>query len=47
MLQDGVLNFSFELLEECERGNLDEKEAFWIDMYSSNKFGYNSTRGNK
>lgn len=47
MQKDGVWNFSFELLETCPREQLNEKEAFWISMYQSNKFGYNSTKGNK
>lgn len=47
MQADGVWNFTFELLEECSRELLNEKEKFWINMYQSDKFGYNSTKGNK
>lgn len=47
MQKDKVWNFTFELLEECSRDKLNEKEAFWIDMYQSNKFGYNMQKGNK
>ena len=47
MQKDGVWNFSFELLEQCSRQLLNEKEKFWIQMYQSNIFGYNSTKGNK
>lgn len=47
MQKYGVWNFSFELLEQIHQRNLlNEKEKFWIDMYQSNKFGYNSTKGN-
>ena len=46
MQRDKIWNFSFELLEECPKENLNEKEKFWINMYQSNKFGYNSTKGN-
>ena len=46
MQKDGVWNFTFELLEECSRQLLNEKEAFWINMYQSNNFGYNLTKGN-
>ena len=47
MQKDGVWNFTFELLEEIhQRHLLNDKESFWIDMYQSNKFGYNGTRGN-
>lgn len=30
MLKDGVENFSFELLEECERSELNNRETYWI-----------------
>lgn len=47
MQKDGVWNFSFELMEECPRAQLNEKERFWIELYQSDKFGYNLTKGNK
>lgn len=47
MQRDGVWNFSFELLEECSRDLLNEKEAFWIDTYSSNIYGLNTNAGVK
>ena len=47
MQNTGVFNFTFELLEQCDRDKLNEKERFWIDMYSSNKIGLNMTKGNK
>lgn len=47
MQKDGVWNFIFELLQECPKEELNEKEKFWIDMYQSNNFGYNLTKGNK
>jgi hypothetical protein len=34
-------------LEKCSRDSLNEKEAFWIETYQSNKFGYNSNAGIK
>jgi hypothetical protein len=43
----GIWNFSWELLEECPREQLNEKERYYIDLYQSEKFGYNSTKGNK
>ena len=43
----GIWNFSWELLEKCEKDLLDEKEAFYIDLYDSKNYGYNSTIGNK
>ena len=41
----GLHNFSFELLEQCPREQLDEKEKYYINLYQSNEFGYNSTIG--
>ena len=46
MQKDGVWNFSFELLEQCSKDILNEKEKFWIQMYQSNKFGLNTVKGN-
>ena len=45
MLQDGLENFTFELLEECPKEELNKKEAFYINLYESNDYGYNSTIG--
>lgn len=47
MKQYGVHNFTFELMEECKKEELNEKEAFWIGMYQTNTLGYNITAGNK
>lgn len=47
MRRDGISNFSFELLEKCEPEDLNEKEAFFINLYSADTLGYNSTSGNK
>lgn len=47
MLNDGITNFTFELLEKCERNLLNEKEKFYIELYQSCNYGYNSTVGNK
>ena len=43
----GLWNFSFEVLEICPQNQLNEKEKYYIDLYSSYDYGYNSTRGNK
>jgi len=45
MQKEGVWNFSFELLEECPKELLNEKEKFWIEMYQSNKLGLNTMKG--
>ncbi len=47
MYKEGIDNFTFEMLEECAVANLDEKEAFYINLYNSYDYGYNSNRGNK
>ena len=47
MKRDGVWNFTFELLEQCEPQVLDDKERWFIDLYSSDTIGLNSKRGNQ
>ena len=47
MQQQGLENFTFELLEECPKDELNEKEKFYIELFSSYNYGYNSTKGNK
>lgn len=46
MKKDGIWNFTFELLEECKREDLNEKEKMWILIYQADKFGLNATKGN-
>lgn len=40
MAEFGVENFTFELLEECERSKLDEREDFWQKFYHAQDYGY-------
>ena len=47
MQRDKLQNFTFEILEQCSREQLNQKEAFWIDMYKSNIYGLNTMKGNK
>lgn len=47
MIEEGIWNFSWELLEACDRSLLNEKEKYYIDLYQSKNFGYNITKGNK
>ena len=42
----GIWNFSWEVLEECPSSQLNEKEKYYISLYDSYNFGYNSNRGN-
>lgn len=46
MLEEGIWNFSWELIEECPRNELDAKEKFYIELYQSKDFGYNTLKGN-
>lgn len=47
MLKDGLENFSFQLIEQCPREELNKKEAYYINMYNSCEFGYNGNTGIK
>lgn len=40
MLAIGVENFSFEIIEECERSRLDEREDYWQLYFRTKEFGY-------
>ena len=42
----GIENFSFEIIEECSKEELDDKECFWISHFNSLvPFGYNMIEG--
>jgi len=45
MQEDGVENFTFMLLEECTKEQLNDKEKYWIDFFKTQDFGYNVTKG--
>lgn len=40
MLAEGVENFSFEVIEECDRSLLNEREDFWQEYFGAKEFGY-------
>lgn len=40
MLQHGVENFTFEIVEECSRAMLNEREDYWQDYFGAKEFGY-------
>ena len=40
MLSIGVENFSFEIIEECERDRLNEREDYWQEFFKAKEFGY-------
>lgn len=41
----GLDNFSFDVLEECDKESLSEREIFWVDKLNSYSQGYNATIG--
>ena len=43
----GIWNFSWELLEKCDKELLNEKEKYYIELYDSKNYGYNSSIGIK
>lgn len=45
MKKIGPENFTYEIIEECERSLLNERERYWIEFYESLDFGYNTSRG--
>lgn len=47
MSMDGPENFTFEIIEECDKDKLKEKESYYIDFYDSKNYGLNSINGAK
>ena len=45
MMKDGVENFTFEVLEECDRATLNDREKYYISFYRAQEHGYNMSRG--
>lgn len=40
MMEIGPENFTFEILEECPKAKLDEREDYWQDYYGAREYGY-------
>ena len=40
MLEIGVENFTFEIIEECDRAMLNEREDYWQEYFHAKDFGY-------
>lgn len=40
MLKYGVENFTFEVIEECDRSMLNDREDYWQDYFHAKDFGY-------
>lgn len=45
MAEDGIQNFTWELLEEVPKDKLREREKFWIKFYDSKNYGLNEKVG--
>lgn len=45
MADEGLENWTFEILERCNKEKLNEREKYWINFYKSDEFGYNKTAG--
>lgn len=41
----GIDSFIFEIIEECEKEKLNERECYWIDFFDTFHNGYNETSG--
>lgn len=41
----GINNFNFEILEECNKEELNNREKYWIKYYDTYNNGYNMTEG--
>ena len=41
----GIQNFSWEVLEFCSKEQLNEKEQYYIKLYQSKDYGYNTLKG--
>ena len=40
MASVGLHNFTFEIIEECDRTLLNEREDYWQDYFKAKEFGY-------
>ena len=40
MAEFGVENFTFEIIEECEKAQLNDREDYWQEYFKAKEFGY-------
>ena len=40
MQKDGVWNFTFEIIEICEKSQLNEREQYWQKFFGAKEYGY-------
>ena len=45
MMEKGLENFTFEIVEVCNKEEQAQKEKYWIGYYHSNEYGYNIVSG--
>ena len=45
MWEEGIENFSFEIVEVCDKDKQTEREKYWTEFYKSNYYGYNMKVG--
>lgn len=45
MYQDGLENYTWEIVEVCSKEQQTEREKYWINFYKSNDYGYNQRVG--
>ena len=45
MFEEGIENFTWEVVEVCAKEEQSEKEKYWVDFYHSKEYGYNSKSG--
>lgn len=46
MKQDGIDNFTFEIIEQCPKEELNQREKYYISFFKTNDWGLNMTSGN-
>lgn len=45
MFEEGLENFTFEIVEICSKEEQPQKEKYWIKFYKSDEYGFNSNKG--
>ena len=45
MREEGLWNFTFELIESCDKDKLSEMEKFYIDFFKTQEYGFNRKNG--
>lgn len=45
MAEEGLENFIFQVIEECPKEKLNDREKYFINYYDSSNYGYNRTGG--